>query len=92
MISDREAPAISTHRTHLAAASREGLPAERCAELNRLLNIVHNLPKFLEGTHSPGFDQNWFLEALQAFDEKNGTDLATRYTARLESASVEGTA
>jgi hypothetical protein len=53
-----------------------------------LLDIVHNIPKFLEGTHSLGFDERWFAGALRAFDEHNATDMAARYAERLGASST----
>jgi hypothetical protein len=57
----------------------DGVAPAKSAELNKLLNIVHNVPSFIDGTHMLGFDGQWFVKALGAFDARNGTQFATIY-------------
>jgi hypothetical protein len=62
-----------------AVSSLRGVTPERSVELNRLFNLVHNVPSFIDGTYPLGFDESWFRRALHEFDQRNGTDFAGVY-------------
>jgi hypothetical protein len=80
---------LSYVRTQLAIGSQgPGLPTEHCRLLNRLANMVHNLPSILAGTHVLfRFDDNWWLPHMRAFDRKLGTHLEITYQDALTSSS-----
>jgi hypothetical protein len=74
------AQALVSVRSYVStAASRGGLDAATCRELNKLLNIVHNVPSMVEETYALGFDEAWFIRALRSFDERNGTSFARTF-------------
>src|SRR5688572_30219504 len=60
-------------------SSQNGVSPDRTSRLNRLFNIVHNIPGFIDGSYSLGFDEAWFMSVLGRFDQENGTGLATVY-------------
>jgi hypothetical protein len=63
----------------MCVSSPNGVSPDRTSRLNRLFNIVHNIPGFIDGSYSLGFDEAWFMSALGRFDQENGTGLATVY-------------
>lgn len=64
------------------------LSPERCSQLNKLFNLTHNVPSFIEGEHPFGFDEQWFTQALTDFDRANGTSFARTYSDELQQAPV----
>jgi hypothetical protein len=69
-------------------SSPNGLAPEHCVELNRLFNLTHNVPAFIDGSYILGFDEAWFTAALLRFDQKNRTGFAQVYADARDSADV----
>jgi hypothetical protein len=69
-------------------SSPNGLAPEHCSELNRLFNLTHNVPGFIDGSYTLGFDEAWFTAALLRFDQKNRTGFAQVYAGARDSADV----
>jgi hypothetical protein len=57
-----------------------GLSHERSHIVNRLANMIHNLPKIIAGNHwALRFDEHWLLSMMRAFDRRAGTRLENVY-------------
>ena len=61
-----------------------GLSAEHCCQLYRLADMSHNIPAIVEGTYTFGFDEEWLLSELSAFDHDYGSQLAQEYREALK--------
>jgi hypothetical protein len=69
-------------------SSPDGLAPEHCVELNRLFNLTHNVPGFIDGSYMLGFDEARFTGALLRFDQRNLTGFAKVYADARDSADV----
>jgi hypothetical protein len=72
------------------AASPNGITPEQSSELNKLLNITHNIPAFIDGSYMLGFDEAWFTAALKRFDQTNRTSFAQVYATARASTDAPG--
>jgi hypothetical protein len=73
------------HNDATEGARTGGLSLKRTRVVGELANMVHNVPRIVEGTYWMPFNERWFINTMRWFDQGAGTQLEAIYQAALDS-------